>query len=278
MRLASILAIANLTPSLELELMCSASADTLRQMKPRNSKKNKLQHWSPALLALQAHLCFITEVRRGLDGHGNKKSWGWLRNKKLAEAVDRWYKALSHLTFENKEQKLELMSWTGHGPSYWKNSKIKSSQMMHAASSDYLNILNSLHTKKRIYYRQQFSTRCKQIEKMRQQEKTGKLIRALTNKPYNKFEMDLLYMPDGSVNSNPFNILEFLTNYFKEWHTGDQNQSTGIHDPDTDWQNILINKQYFLDKIKDLGIDADLIELLWSSLQYNNNTLDGNVN
>ena len=87
--------------------MCSAAADTLRQMKQPNPKKLKFQHWSPALLALQAHLCFITEVKRGLDGQGNKKLWGWLRNKKLAEPVYRWYKALSHLTFENKEQKLE---------------------------------------------------------------------------------------------------------------------------------------------------------------------------
>ena len=73
-------------------------------------------------MVLRAQLICLHNIRRGLSGY---KGVYWPEDdvaQQMATLVDRWRAVVDRFTFESEDDKVRIMSWTGHGPLTWLES------------------------------------------------------------------------------------------------------------------------------------------------------------
>ena len=249
------------SPSLEvaekfIENVCRISPILARRVRPpRHKNKFSFEGWSPILVVLRAQLICMHNIRRGLAGRREKGVvWaGSDRTKHIRQHIDRWLGVVDRFTFETAEDRRKVISWTGVDPSvFWLQSdSVPSETLLVKAIADIETFSKFLHGRKRSEYRRLISHHTRQREKEFQSGKIGRAIRSVSGKQMNSYDMESLRIGKDEMLNDENDILESMTDFFVEWHTGKDVFLKGIHsDEDILRVSVKLKRVRFLRLLK----------------------------
>jgi hypothetical protein len=244
------------------------TVDTVTGFLPANQSRKKLQlasrckgrssfkdGYSPELIILKDYLLLLYAIARS-PKHRRQVVARRLVRKLLNNATQR---------FPSSTILLEL------GP-YHPNSllSLHTSQLTSTLIGKSIEIIKArLHGRMRQKYRLQMNARVREIQEQVQLNQISKVVRKLTDKPFNKVDLSFIMNKEGTLVDSPRAVHAIINKHFSEWHAPP---------PDMDPAAISLHQDpYFLDTIMtgdspqflhpDSRIPIDLQQLILNSLR-----------
>ncbi len=223
--------------------------------------------WSPLYIAHLTALSSIAEMRQHLTGASKRRLWrtpGEIQVG-ISDVTMRWQEQLQQLTWPTPEDE-EAAATIGGGPVHWK----------HLARTDYGNLVpllrnlekdikKKMHGRKRSEWRHNINAQSAAREDARKKGKTAAVIRSIFGTHTDRYDMNLLRLPDGSTLIDPVLIHEAHTKHWEMWHQG-MGRKTFFDDHRIDWSHPHLSRASFLDYHGHSHIPPPILNRIWTAI------------
>ena len=107
---------------------------------------------------------------------------------------------MDRFTFESEDDKVRIMSWTGHGPLTWLESHdVPRGTLLEWVCDDLIHIQDAIQGRRRDEFRRLISHYTRLRERNFQKGLIGAAIRAVSGKTVNVFDMKSLRIDDENL-------------------------------------------------------------------------------
>jgi len=271
-------------PTLDYDNLTNEEAETALQALMEATIEVGLQHptwgrklwrtyqdgWSPTLLALQAHLQFIEELRSHLGN--STKRYRWPRRKCMDEIYKRskaWEQKVER-AFKRDEDPHRAQKHLGTcgdtRPSYYR--LLREPPSLEFLAQERQKVLNQLHGRKRLQALEELCAYRKFMVGCYQRGRIKIFLRNLLGEHKPHFSGDTIRCPLTDIYINhPDELAWTLSLHFQDWFTKPSHHQGPITEADGDWIELGSNKQIFQDATSHLGVPEQYLDLIWAALQ-----------
>ena len=121
---------------------------------------------------------------------------------------------MDRFTFESEDDKVRIMSWTGHGPSTWLESHgVPRETLLEWVCDDLIHIQDAIKGRRRDEFRRLISNYTRLRERNFQKGLIGAAIRAVSGKSANVFDMKSLRIDDDNLIADDDVIHEAMVDF-----------------------------------------------------------------
>ena len=204
----------------------------------------------------------MIRIRQYLTGQANKKKWpGWYVHIAVRKQIAQLLSTAAH-ELPDPDQRDKIINVTGRDPSYWLTTTPTAAAMTGEAKL----ILKAMQGRRRKEHRLKMTTCRRNREQARKERDYASWIKKLVGKERIPFDMDKLYMLDGSSECDSLKIHEILTEWFGKWFATDRDQADSLHD-DRRWTEFLNDRDTFDELLACTAMEEWTKDVLWASLQ-----------
>ena len=261
----------SLSPSDRLAHIAKISVDACPQPgdKPPsfyNSSKFR-DGWSPLYIAHLTALSSISEMRQHISGASKRRLWRHSEERRegIHRVTTEWETQLDKLTWPSEEDKITAFG-LGRGPYYWRSIEPLDCNYLTRELMQLEKLLKKqMHGRKRSEWRHAINTQSAAREKARQQGRKAAVIRSIFGTHKERYDMNLLRLPDGSTQTDPIAIHETFANHFEQWHQGN-GRRTFFDDHVIDWEDPQRSRDFFLTYPGHALIPRDTLLLIWEAI------------
>ena len=260
-----------LSPSDRLARIAKISVDACPQPGDKtpsfyNSAKFR-DGWSPLYIAHLTALSSISEMRQHLSGASKRRLWKHPEERRegILRVTTEWDTQLSKLTWPSVEDKTTAFG-LGRGPKYWRTIELLDCDFLTRELMQLEKLLKKqMHGRKRSEWRHAINSQSAAREKARQQGKKAAVIRSIFGTHVDRYDMNLLRLPDGSTITDPVTIHETFANHFKLWHQGN-GRRTFFDDYTIDWTDPQSSRDFFIDYPGHSQIPKEILQYIWEAI------------
>ena len=222
--------------------------------------------WSPSMVALQYHLQFVVDLQRHLGGSTRFPAWhGSAGLQNMFRRASEWEDQVKSLPWEDIRDASNILDKAepDKGPSHY---RLRTSlPSLYELEKTRNSLYQALHGRCRTEFRIKLCTAIKQREESRTKGKARSYLRSVLGESNSGVQLDHLCVDEQTLLTNGPEILEALTEYFKEHYSTPTRHQGPLH-TDTDWMTIYTDKQKFIQATNHHNIPDSLRELIWEAM------------
>ena len=222
-----------------IDALCDFSIQSAAYLKsPKKSGHHFFQGWSPQYMLDVYYLSFLHKMKNLLLHHEKHYLHPSLYKTDVTVLTAALLSKMDYLN--RKESTLSLHDLTVSEASFPLWSSMSKTEVSSAITTLFSPLKDRMHYRRRKQGRRLISKFVQQNEDRRK----GRQFRALFKSLFNRHTrpLDEVVLPDGSIVSDPKDLLDVLTDHMTQWH------QLNTADPAIEWPQLLTNNKYLSER------------------------------